>query len=371
MRGFIVGLVVGLVIGVILAVVVPQSESVLPLARQAMVKSDDANAAKKADEPPLRWNLASIYPSDMPQTGLLARRSVKRLKVISGGAVELILHEPGALVPALDLFDAVASGTVDAGFSSPSYWGAKSSAFELFGGIPFGPPISEFTAWFEHGGGRPLFEDLYRPFNIHSLLCGVTGAAGGGWFKKKIVAAKDLKGMNIVIDGLGARVLAQLGAHPQTLAPADMVNGLKQEHIGGVAFSMPSADKYLVLEKFAANYYFPGWQQQTGFLELMINLNIWDGLSQVRKVQIKTVCAANIADSLAQGEAEQFEVLKNLVIKRVSVGRWPPEMIAALRAAWGQVVKTEQANDQNFRRLWKSLTDFRRDYAIWKELGYL
>ena len=44
---------------------------------------------------------------------------------ISGGDLEVKFFEPGALVPALEVYDAAANGSVDAGRSVSGFRGAK------------------------------------------------------------------------------------------------------------------------------------------------------------------------------------------------------------------------------------------------------
>ena len=71
-----------------------------------------------------------------------------------------------------ELFDAVASGAIDAGFSSPGAWAHKEPALQLFSSIPFGPSASEYLAWIYFGGGIDLLNDIYRPHGIESIICG-------------------------------------------------------------------------------------------------------------------------------------------------------------------------------------------------------
>ena len=184
MRGFIGGLVMGLVIGVVLAVTAPGSKTSDPSLNTGQSSSRLTNSNNT--EKPVKWKLASAFPSEMPLSGSLGLTLIDRLKKISSGKIDVEFHEPGALVPTLDLFEAVASGTVDAGLASSQFWGDKSAAFELFGAVPFGPDIASHLAWFRHHGGQTLYEEIYHRNNIHSLICGVTGAAGAGWFDHPI-----------------------------------------------------------------------------------------------------------------------------------------------------------------------------------------
>ena len=43
----------------------------------------------------------------------------------------------------------------------------------------------------------------------------------------------------------------------------------------------------------------------------------------------------------------------------------------ALKKAWDEVVTEEAANDADFARVWKSLSEFREGYKLWAAYGYL
>ena len=103
----------------------------------------------------------------------------------------------------------------------------------------------------------------------------------------------------------------------------------------------------------------------------MINLEKWNALSPARKAQIETVCGDNIRYGLAEGESLQFDAMKELSAKGVLLHRWPSKILDALEQSWRQVAAEEAAKDSEFKRVWQSLTGFRENYAIWKELGYL
>ena len=55
----------------------------------------------------------------------------------------------------------------------------------------------------------------------------------------------------------------------------------------------------------------------------------------------------------------------------VVIERWADEIMQALRDAWQRVVSDEIANDRIFARTWSSLSEFRQDYEIWRELSEL
>ena len=125
------------------------------LAGAVVVASFTVAQAKK-----VRLKMGSAYPSKLVQLGGLGKTLEANVNAISGGDVQLKFYEPGALVPALELFDAVKSGAVDAAWSTPGYWQGKEPALALFSAVPFGPDASEYGAWLFNGGGEKIMQKI-------------------------------------------------------------------------------------------------------------------------------------------------------------------------------------------------------------------
>ena len=79
------------------------------LAAPALFASTDANSQEKR----IRWQLASGYPSGMTQLGTMGVTVTRKLHRVSGGNIDIKFNEPGAIVPALQIFDAVSNGSVE------------------------------------------------------------------------------------------------------------------------------------------------------------------------------------------------------------------------------------------------------------------
>ena len=77
--------------------------------------------------------MASTFPGSLTQLGTMGIRFQNQISKVSGKNIQIKFFEPGALVPALEVFDAVSSGSVDAGWSTPGYWAGKVSAFPFCG----------------------------------------------------------------------------------------------------------------------------------------------------------------------------------------------------------------------------------------------
>ena len=320
---------------------------------------------------PISWRMASTFPSSLIMLGTMGTRLQSSVSDISAGEMALRFYEPGVLSPPFEIFDAVSYGAIEAGWSTSGYWAGKVPALQLFSAVPFGPSAPEYLAWYDYGGGRALFEEIYHKHNIHGLICGITPPEASGWFKKEITSVDDFKGMKIRFFGLGGRVLEKLGASPQLLAGGDIFPALERGTIDATEFSMPAVDEAMGFYQAANHYYFPGWHQQSTFFELMINLDKWNSLSRLQQKTIEMACSDNIRYSLSEGEALQAEAIKSLQRKGVQFHTWTPEILEALHSAWLEVATELETQDEDFKRGWQSLKAFREAYKPWADRGYL
>jgi len=326
-----------------------------------------AGAAEKR----VTLKMGSAFPGKLVQLGSLGVSLSKKVERISGGSLRLKFFEPHALVPPLELFDAVASGSLDAAWSRPGYWVGKDEAFALFSAFPFGPRPGEYAAWMYYGGGKELMAELYAQHGIVSMTCGVIAPEASGWFRKEITSIDDLKGLKMRFFGMGAKVMEKIGVSTQLLAGGDILPALESGTIDATEYSMPAIDLNLEFYQVAKHYYFPGWHQQSTLFDLMISKKKWAELSDVQKAQLEVACGDNFREGLAEGEAIQGKALAELKAKGVTIHRWPQEILDELNKAWLEVAADLSATNPNFKKVWDSLQKFRGEYAVWKELGYL
>jgi len=387
LRQVTIGMIVGLIAGTIVGATVIRPEIPVP----GIVTSDDQSAVRpdgRTGEPTGRsnkttresllppdtpgithWRMTGTYATSLPVLGELPKRIESDIAAISNNRFVIDYHEPGTLVPPLSVFEAVRSGTIQAGISTPALWADDIPALQLFSSIPFGPEAREFLAWFEEGGGRSIFNRLYEEQGIHSLLCGIATPATSGWFKKPVSSVTDLQGLRMRISGLGARVMQRFGVSTEQLMNVDIVRAMETGALDAAEFSQPATDGQLGLQRTADFVYFPGWHQPATLYDLMINRDAWQALSVTGKAQIATVCGNNILRSLASADFRQFQALKKFTEQGKHLKTWPPALLTAFRSEWQQVARDLSKNDRNFRQTWTSLKRFREEYGIWHELS--
>jgi len=318
--------------------------------------------------------VAACQPTNLPGLGDAILGVADRVRAMTSGRIELNVQEPGALVPALEVLDAVSSGTVESGFGPAGFWAGKMPAAPLFSAIPFGPEAGEYIAWMYHGDGLELEQRMYSDagFQVVSLPCALLAAETSGWFRKPVDTVEDLRGLKMRFYGLGGQVMQELGVAVTVMPGGEIYQALEKNILDATEFSMPAIDEKLGFSRVAKYNYYPGWHQQATLLELLINKSIWDSLSKVDQSIISNACQAAMLDSFAKSEALQADAIRRNTNERGVHNRmWSPEMLALYEATWHDVVSREAARDPFFKEVWEDLQAFRSHYREWGSRAFL
>jgi len=310
---------------------------------------------------PTRLITPLAYGTHMPGLGTSALALAKLLKERSGGALVLDLKEPGEGTKPQEILKRVSDGAVDAGFSTASFWAAELPAASLFSGYPFGPGGADYLAWFEQGNGRKLYQEMYdhAGLKVHVLPCAFGGAEAGGWFAKEINAPDDLKSLRMRIFGLGGRVMSRLGATTVVIPGGNVLAAFAKGEIDAAEIYPPAVDERQGLKDKIKLVYLPGWHQPETVLELLVNKDRWNGLSERERALIEGACNATLQATLAESAKLQTDALTRLANEGVRMQPWPDEVLAALRRTWTEIAAEEGAQDYFFKVVLDDIESFR------------
>src|SRR5262245_27215334 len=260
----------------------------------------------------VRWKMASAFGSQLPHLGPSGVRFAKDIERMSGGKFEVKFFEPGALVPALECFDAVSKGSVESCWTTPGYHTGKYPALAFFTTVPFGPNIGGVLAWKWFGGGNKLRDEIYAKHDLVAVDCFCIGPETSGWFRNEIKSLDEMKGLKMRFFGLGAKVMQKLGVSTQLLAAADIFPALERGVIDATEFSMPTMDVKLGFHQDRKFNYFPGWHQQVSCSEFLMNKKAWDALPEPYKAMIEVALQAQVIYTYAETEHTQFGVMQEM-----------------------------------------------------------
>ena len=340
----------------------------------AAALASSAAPALAADVKPVLLKTPIAFATALPGLGSTIKWVGDRISTVSSGSVKMKVYEPGKLVAPFEILDAVSSGKVNSGYATAGYWAGKIPAAPLFSAVPFGPEAGEYLAWLMHGNGMKLYQEMYDQagYHVKVVLCGIIAPETSGWFAQEITSAEDLEGLKMRFFGLGGQVMQRLGVSTSLLPGGEIFPALEKKAIDASEFSMPAIDKRLGFYKLVKHNYFPGWHQQATVFELLVNQETWDGLHESQQLVIETTCLAATANSFAEGEAIQFDVLReNVEEQGVQLHYWSDDMLALFRETWDEIAAEQAAGDEFFDKVWTDLSGFRSGYDVWEANAFL
>ena len=316
------------------------------------------------------WRMVTTWPPHFPVMGEGADLMAQWIDEMSEGRLKIQVYGGGELVPALETFDAVSQGVAEMGHGVAYYWAGKIPAAQFFGAVPFGMNAQQMNAWLYCGGGASLWEELYAPYNLVPMPAGNTGMQMGGWFNREINSVNDLKGLRMRIPGLGANVIAKAGGTPILSAGGEIYTNLERGVIDATEWVGPYHDYLMGFHRIAKYYYYPGWHEPGPVLELIVNKGKWESLPKDLRMIIRTAAARANLWMLSEFESRNNEYLQKIIVDpKVSVRKFPDEVLRALKKYSTQVISEMTATDPWSKRVYESFDAFQKKVAGWAEVS--
>jgi TRAP-type mannitol/chloroaromatic compound transport system substrate-binding protein len=319
---------------------------------------------------PVKWKMVTTWPKNFPGLGTGANFLAELITRMSGGRIEVKVYGAGELVPAFEVFGAVAAGTAELGHGASYYWKGKSEAAQFFSAVPFGLTAEEMNAWLYHGGGLDLWTETYRPFGLVPLAAGNTGVQMAGWFNREINSLDDLQGLKMRIPGLGGEVLARAGGTPVSLPGGELFTALQSGAIDATEWVGPYNDLAFGLYKAARFYYYPGWHEPGTTLECIVNKAAFEALPEQLQVIVSNATRVANQDMYAEYIARNNQALQTLVQEHnVQLRKLPDPVLQRLRELSGQVVAEIAEHDPISKRVYESFQSFRQQAEQWSAIS--
>lgn len=305
------------------------------------------------------WSLVTTWPKNYPGLGMAPERFSVLVEEMSQGQLKVKVYGAGELVPAMGVFDAVSSGSVEMGHSGAYYWKGKIPAAQFFAGVPFGFTADEINAWVYRGGGLELWEELYKPFNMKPLPGGNTGTQMFGWFNKEINSLDDIKGLKMRIPGFGGEVFKRAGGVPVNIPGGELYTAMQTGTIDAVEWVGPYNDLAFGFQQVAKYYYYPGWHEPGSMLEFTINIEAWNSLPSHLQSIISTAAKAVNQDLLNEYNASNNRALQDLIKNHnVQLRELPKDVINEFRSISEEILETSAANDPAVNKVYQSFKKF-------------
>ena len=315
-------------------------------------------------------NMVSTWPRDFPGLGTGAQRFAERVTAMSDGRIQITYYAAGERVKPFDSFDEVASGNAQMYHGAEYYWKGKHPGFAYFTAVPFGLTATEMNAWIRFGGGQELWDKLAGDFGVKGLMCGNTGVQMGGWFRKEIKSADDLKGLKIRMPGLGGDVMSKLGASPVSLPGGQIYENLVSGAIDATEWVGPWNDQIMKLYEAAKFYYYPGMHEPGVMLSIGMNKKWWDGLSKADQLLIEAAASMENDVMLSEYNAKNGSALKALVNEQgVKLRAFSDDVYDSFGEAADEVFEDVKKHSALAKEIHESFVVARADIGAWAKIS--
>lgn len=317
-----------------------------------------------------KWRMVTTWPKNLPGLGRAPEMLAEKVKVMSGGRLQITVFGAGEIVPALGVFDAVSLGNVEMGHGAAYYWKGKVPVAQFFTAVPFGLTAQEMNGWLHHGGGMALWEELYARYNLVPLACGNTGTQMAGWFNKEINSLADLKGMKMRIPGLGGEVFERAGGTAINLPGGEIFTSLQTGVIDATEWVGPYNDLTFGLHQIAKYYYYPGWQEPGPTLEAIVNQEAFASLPPDLQEILRMAAQAVNDDLLSEYTARNNSALRELVDQHgVELRELPRDVMNELHKISEDVIAEIPGDDELAKRIFDSYINYRDGVVAYQDIA--
>lgn len=300
-----------------------------------------------------QWTMVTSWPKNLPGLGSAAANVARFIEEASGGRITIKVYGADEIVPALGVFDAVSSGSVQMGHTSAYYWKGKIPAAQFFTSVPFGMNAQEMNGWLFYGGGLELWREIYAPYNLVPFAGGNTGVQMAGWFNKAIDSVDDLKGLKMRIPGMGGEVFNRAGGTAVTIAGGELYTAMQTGTIDATEWVGPYNDVAFGLHQIAKYYYYPGWHEPGPTLELIINKDIYDALPKDLQHIIELATRSVNQDMLDEYTTRNNTALQQIKAdKNIEIRKLPDDVLEKLQNVANEIYQETAAADPLFDKVY-------------------
>ncbi len=293
----------------------------------------------------------------------------KKINEMAGNRLKIEVLPAGAVVPAFQLLDGVAKGTLDGGHGVVAYHYGKNSALALWGSGPgYGMDPNMLLSWHYYGGGEALLEEIYKSLNIDvvSFLYGPMPTQPFGWFKKPIARIDDVKGVKFRTVGLAVDMYSDMGAAVNPLPGGEIVPALDRGLIDGAEFNNASSDRLLGFPDVVKNCMLQSFHQSTEQFEILFNKAKYNALAPELKKIIDYAVQAASADMSWKAIDRNSKDYVELKKAGVNFYKTPDAVLKGQLEAWDRVVAKKSSENPLFKKVLDSQRAFAQRAGSWQ-----
>jgi len=315
----------------------------------------------------IRWKGQSCFGINSPlgkHTIVLWKDFVEQM---SGGRMELTLHDAGEIVPPTKIYDAVKDGLLDFGLNTPAWQKGKYPAGDLFYTLPAGIlAFNDLILWLYGGGGKELEQEMYGK-ELMVFPLGLTPPEEL-WSKRPIKTLADIKGLKIRAAGLSMDLWEKLGASVVLLPGGEVLPSLQRGLIDATEFLEASVDYTFGFHEVCKYRFGPPIHMSNNIFQLLIKTKSWDALPADLKAIVEKAAMAATFQGYADFWQSTIEYNKKIEAYGTVTTKLPKAEQEKARKLGMEIINEKAAKDPYFKKVWESQKAFIEKYKPYNDL---
>jgi TRAP-type mannitol/chloroaromatic compound transport system substrate-binding protein len=316
----------------------------------------------------IKWRMPTTWPK-----GTILQWSADffatTVAEMSGGRLQITTYPGGAIMGALEVFDAVHAGTVQAAHASSGYWIGKEPASPLFASIPMGYTATPYLAWFYEGDGLKLMEEMYAKYDFGFVgPCGIIPPENFAWSHQPITKLEDFKGLKFRTFGFWGEILSDIGASVVTLPGAEVYPSLQRKVLDAAEYSLPNIDRDLGFQEICKYLAVPGIHQPSTILDLYVNKKAWNELTPSLQAILKYACQVTSMRTLTRSIWLDGPALLEFQKYGTEINYLDPEVQKQLAKIAADFFDKKAEEDPFFAKVLKSQREWMKSYKLYQDL---
>ena len=307
----------------------------------------------------------SVIPARADEVVML-KEFAADVAALTNGELQIEVLPAGAVVGVRETLDAVDSGLIEGGFAWTHYWSGKHPAAMLFGSPVAGAGVGidniAFLSWFQYGGGRELYDQLWDEMgvNVKGFMLQPVGPEALGWFKEPIASMDDFRKYRFrTPPGIPGQTYKDIGVASVAMGGGDILPALEAGTIDAAEWCCPKPDSVFGFQKVLKHYYLQGLHQVVVNADIYINGDVYDSLTDHQKKALEVAANASLSKAMSYRIYENGKALKDLTENHgVILHDTPADYFPAyMNAARASLEKNAEENEF-FAKVWQSQKDF-------------
>lgn len=299
-----------------------------------------------------------------------AQAFADNVAAMSDGRIQIEVFPAGTLGEALKVTETVSNGVADMGHTWMGYdWGVDKTTV-LFGGYAGSFDTERMLHWLYRAGGAEMQRE-YRmeKFGVVSMPLFIRTAEVFLHSIKPVRTMDDLQGLKLRTAGAWLEMSQSMGAAPVTTPGGEIYTALERGTIDATEWGTLYENISPGFYKVAKYLIIPGVHQPTAPFELVINKDVWEGLSAEDQALIERAAMLTTFQSwltIGQEDAKALDFYREQGNEIIELD---PEVQYAVKdtaAVWADGVAGENEwfarvleSQREFEQLWSNANRYR------------